>query len=69
MGTLEVKNLSYTYGKGAPYEIKALDDVSLTFDGGMITGLIGHTGRKAEENTRHKVSRRACDAVSRVSAF
>ena len=44
MGTLEVKNLSYTYGKGAPYEIKALDDVSLTFDGGMITGLIGHTG-------------------------
>ena len=44
MGTLEVKNLSYTYGKGAPYEIKALDNVSLTFDGGMITGLIGHTG-------------------------
>ena len=44
MGTLEVKNLSYTYGKDAPYEIKALDDVSLTFDGGMITGLIGHTG-------------------------
>ncbi len=44
MAKLEVKNLTYVYGKGAPYEIKALDDVSLTFEDNMITGLIGHTG-------------------------
>ena len=44
MGTLEVKGLSYTYGKGAPYEIKALDSVNLVFEAGRITGLIGHTG-------------------------
>ena len=44
MGTLEVRGLSYTYGKGAPYEIKALDSVDLVFEAGRITGLIGHTG-------------------------
>lgn len=44
MAKLEVKNLTYIYGKGAPYEIKALDSVDLTFEDNMITGLIGHTG-------------------------
>lgn len=41
---IEVKNLTYVYGKGAPYEMKALDDVSLKFDDNTVTGLIGHTG-------------------------
>ncbi len=44
MATLELRNITYVYGKGAPYEIKALDDVSLTFEEGKIIGLIGHTG-------------------------
>lgn len=44
MAGIEVKNITYVYGKGAPYEIKALDGVSLSFPSGMITGLIGHTG-------------------------
>lgn len=44
MAKLEVKNLTYVYGRGAPYEIKALDNVNLTFEDNMITGLIGHTG-------------------------
>lgn len=44
MGKIELQNITYVYGKGAPYEIKALDDVSLTFEEGKITGLIGHTG-------------------------
>ncbi len=44
MGKLELKNITYVYGKGAPYEIKALDDVTLSFEEGKITGLIGHTG-------------------------
>ena len=34
MGKIELKNITYIYGKGAPYEIKALDDVSLTFEEG-----------------------------------
>ena len=44
MADLTLEHITYTYGKGAPYEIKALDDVSLTFRAGEITGLIGHTG-------------------------
>lgn len=44
MAEIEIRNLSYVYGKGTPYEMKALDDVSITFGDNMITGLIGHTG-------------------------
>ena len=44
MNKLEVKNVSYVYGRGTPFEIEALHDVSLGFESGKITGLIGHTG-------------------------
>lgn len=44
MAEIEIRNLSYVYGKGTPYEMKALDDVSITFGDNMVTGLIGHTG-------------------------
>ena len=43
MATVEVKNVSYTYGKKTSTPNKALDNVSFKIDGG-ITGLIGHTG-------------------------
>ncbi len=43
MTTVEVKNLSYTYGKKTGNPHKALDNVSFSISGG-ITGLIGHTG-------------------------
>lgn len=32
------------YGKGTPFERKAVDNVSLTIEKGGITGIIGHTG-------------------------
>ena len=41
---LRIENLSYVYGKGTPFEKVALDNVSVSFDKGKITGLIGHTG-------------------------
>lgn len=44
MSTIEIRDLCYTYSKGAPYEKKALDNVSLDLNSGEITGLIGHTG-------------------------
>jgi len=44
MHKLEVKNVSFLYGKKTPFERKALDDVSISFEEGKITGLIGHTG-------------------------
>ncbi len=41
---LRLENVSFVYGKGTPFEKRALDDVSVTFEKGKITGLIGHTG-------------------------
>ncbi len=44
MTILELKNIEYTYGRGTPFEKKALNDVSLTIEKGTVTGIIGHTG-------------------------
>ncbi|MBE6635301.1 MAG: energy-coupling factor transporter ATPase [Ruminococcaceae bacterium] len=44
MNKLEVKNVSFLYSKGTPFEKKALNNVSVGFEAGKITGLIGHTG-------------------------
>ena len=41
---LSLKNVSYTYAMGTPYQIKALDNVNLDIKKGIITGIIGHTG-------------------------
>ena len=41
---LELRNLSFIYGKGTPFEKKAVDDVSLTIEKGEFIGIIGHTG-------------------------
>ena len=41
---IEIKDVSYLYGKGTPFEKLALDNVSVSFEAGKITGLIGHTG-------------------------
>ena len=44
MSLIEVKNLSFTYGIGTPFEKKAVNDLSLSINEGEIIGLIGHTG-------------------------
>ena len=41
---IALENITYVYGQGTPYEIKALDDVSVEIKEGLITGIIGHTG-------------------------
>ena len=41
---IRLENISYIYGKGTPFEKVALDNVSVSFSRGRITGLIGHTG-------------------------
>ena len=41
---LEVKNLSYSYSIGTPFEHKALDNVSFQIFPGEFIGIIGHTG-------------------------
>lgn len=37
MTEIELKNVSYIYGKDTPFERIALHNVSMTFRGGMIT--------------------------------
>lgn len=44
MAKIALENVSYIYGAGTPYEIKALDDVSVEIKEGFLTGIIGHTG-------------------------
>ncbi len=41
---LEFKNVTYIYGAGTPFEVKALDDISIKIEKGKVTGLIGHSG-------------------------
>ena len=41
---IKVENVSYIYSKGTPFQKYALDNVSVSFEKGKITGLIGHTG-------------------------
>ena len=44
MSIVELRNVSFVYGKKTPYEINALDNVSLSIEENIITGIIGHTG-------------------------
>ena len=41
---LEVKNVTYTYSTGTPFEHKALDNVNFSVYPGEFIGIIGHTG-------------------------
>ncbi len=44
MSQIEVKNLTFKYGVGTPFEMTALDDISFEIEKGEFVGLIGHTG-------------------------
>lgn len=44
MTILEASHVTHTYGRGTPFKTEALHDVSVGFERGLITGLIGHTG-------------------------
>ncbi|MBQ3265572.1 MAG: energy-coupling factor transporter ATPase [Ruminococcus sp.] len=44
MSLLSVKELSYVYSQGTPFEHKAVDNVSFEVSRGDFIGIIGHTG-------------------------
>ncbi|MBE6620044.1 MAG: energy-coupling factor transporter ATPase [Ruminococcaceae bacterium] len=44
MSKIRLENISYVYGAGTPFEMHALDDVTLDIRENAVTGLIGHTG-------------------------
>ncbi len=41
---LQVKDLSYIYSAGTPFEHRALDNISFSLSRGEFVGVIGHTG-------------------------
>ena len=41
---LELKNISVIYGENTPFRKAALDNITLSFEKGATTGIIGHTG-------------------------
>ncbi len=44
MSKITVENVSFVYGAKTPFEIRALDNVSVNIEENCITGIIGHTG-------------------------
>ena len=44
MDKIELKGVSFIYGKGTPFQRTALNNINVSFEKGKITGLIGHTG-------------------------
>lgn len=44
MTAIELRNVSYVYSPDTPFKKTALDNVSLSVNAGVITGLMGHTG-------------------------
>lgn len=44
MSKIQLDNVSYIYGAGTPYANTALENINLSIEESMITGIIGHTG-------------------------
>ena len=44
MSIVRLEDVSFVYGRKTPYEIHALDKISLSIEDNLITGIIGHTG-------------------------
>ncbi len=44
MSEILLDGVTYIHGRGTPYEVRALDNVSIKIPDGKITGIIGHTG-------------------------
>ena len=44
MSILRTENLSLVYGKGTPFEKKAVNNVNIDINEGEVIGIIGHTG-------------------------
>jgi energy-coupling factor transport system ATP-binding protein len=44
MAIIETRHITYAYSHGTPFEITALNDVSLSLEKGEIVAVIGHTG-------------------------
>ncbi|MBQ1263375.1 MAG: energy-coupling factor transporter ATPase [Oscillospiraceae bacterium] len=44
LSIIKISDLTYCYGKGTPFERKALDNISFNIEKGEFVAIIGHTG-------------------------
>lgn len=44
MSIIKIEQLTHLYGKGTPFEQKAIDNINLEIEKGELVGVIGHTG-------------------------
>lgn len=50
---IRCERVTYVYGRGTPFEVQALTDVSVTFEAGEIAGIIGATGSGKSTLVQH----------------
>lgn len=53
MSRLSIRNLSYIYNEGMPFEKKALNGINLDIEAGEFIALIGHTGSGKSTLVQH----------------
>ncbi|MCU6786580.1 energy-coupling factor transporter ATPase [Aedoeadaptatus acetigenes] len=53
MPSISIRNVSYIYNEGLPFEKRALDDVSLNIGEGEFIALVGHTGSGKSTLVQH----------------
>lgn len=53
MPSISIRNVSYIYNEGMPFEKKALNNINLEIDAGEFIALIGHTGSGKSTLVQH----------------
>ncbi|MBQ5994524.1 MAG: energy-coupling factor transporter ATPase [Clostridia bacterium] len=53
MSLIKTENLSYVYSQGSPFQVTALDNISITIEKGEFIGIIGHTGSGKSTLVQH----------------
>nr|WP_296154240.1 energy-coupling factor transporter ATPase [uncultured Peptoniphilus sp.] len=53
MSRISIRNVSYIYNEGMPFEKKALNNINLEIDAGEFIALIGHTGSGKSTLVQH----------------
>lgn len=50
---IELRGVTYIWGEGTPFEMRALDNVNIKIEDGEFVGLIGHTGSGKSTLVQH----------------